>query len=130
MRDTKNCVAYDICKCYSHLMKSPNHDWLIMDFNACFEDFNGAESGIIKKGLYLIETAHTTLFKGDGIYSHNVVLKAKEEQIKWWSLSDEDSDRIERIEFKIIKVMYASRVLSKITEKINKIHESSKDDVA
>ncbi|KAJ1464166.1 hypothetical protein T484DRAFT_3647348, partial [Baffinella frigidus] len=112
MRDEKNCIAYDICKCYSHLMKSPSHDWLIMDFNACFEDFNGNN----KKGLYLIETDDTTLFKGDGLYSHNIVLKAKEEDIN----------------FRILKVMYASRVLPKdyITEKINKINDCLKDDVA
>jgi hypothetical protein len=115
MRDEKNCVAYDICKCYSHLMKSPSHDWLIMDFNACFEDFNAC-NGNIKKGLYLIKTDDTTLFKGDGIYSHNIVLKAKEEDIT----------------FRILKVMYASRVLTKnyITEKINKIDDCLKDDVA
>ncbi|KAJ1464828.1 hypothetical protein T484DRAFT_3641496, partial [Baffinella frigidus] len=111
MRDEKNCIAYDICKCYSHLMKTPNHDWLIMDFNACFEDFNGN----IKKGLYLIETSDTTLFKGDGIYSHNIVLKAMEECI----------------DFDILKVMYAFWVLPKdyVTEKINKINDCLKDDV-
>ena len=71
-------------------------------------------------------------FRGHGICSHNIVFKAKEEQIKWWSLSNEDSDIIKRIDFKIIKVMYASRVLPKdyITEKINKIDECLKNDVA
>jgi hypothetical protein len=82
-------IAYDINKCYSSIMYNPLEDWLLLDINNDWEDFNGD----IKLGLYYVETDDNLLFKGNNIYSSAMIKKAIKERIK----------------FKIIKVMYAKK---------------------
>lgn len=98
-----NLIAYDINKCYSSVMYDPLEDWILLDINNEWEDFNGD----LKLGLYYIETDDNLLFKGNNIYSLAIVKKAIEEKIN----------------FKIIKVIYANKTQDKklFTDIINDI---------
>lgn len=98
-----NLVAYDINKCYSSVMYQPLEDWILLDIADEWEDFNGD----LKLGLYYIETDDNLLFKGNNIYSLAIVKKAIEEKIN----------------FKIIKVIYANKTQNKnlFTDIINDI---------
>ena len=85
-------IAYDINKCYSSVMYNPLEEWILLDINDEWEDFKGD----FKLGLYYIETDDNLLFKGNNIYSLAIIEKA----IK------------EKIDFKIIKVIYAKKTQS------------------
>lgn len=98
-----NLIAYDINKCYSSVMYDPLEEWILLDINDEWEDFKGD----FKLGLYYIETDDNLLFKGNNIYSLAIVKKAIEEKIN----------------FKIIKVIYANKTQDKklFTDIINEI---------
>ena len=89
--ENDNLIAYDINKCYSSILYNPIEEWLLLDVNNDWEDYNNNDD--IKLGLYSIETDDNLLFKGNNIYSSSIVKKAIEENIK----------------FRIIKVLYADK---------------------
>lgn len=109
-----NLIAYDINKCYSSILYNPIEEWILLDVNNEWEDFNNNDD--IKLGLYFIETDDNLLFKGNNIYSSAIVKKAIEENIK----------------FRIIKVLYADKTQSKklfvdIIDEILKITNNDKE---
>jgi hypothetical protein len=90
-----NLICYDINKCYSSILYNPIEEWIILDIDNEWEDYNYGDK--IKLGLYYIETEDNLLFKGNNIYSSAIVKKAIEENIK----------------FRIIKALYAYKTQSK-----------------
>lgn len=107
-------IAYDINKCYSSILYNPIEEWILLDVNNEWEDFNDNDD--IKLGLYFIETDDNKLFKGNNIYSSSIVKKAIEENIK----------------FRIIKALYADKTQSKklfidIIDEILKITNNDKE---
>jgi len=95
INENDNLIAYDINKCYSSILYKPIEEWILLDVNNDWEDFNNDDD--IKLGLYSIETDDNLLFKGNNIYSSAIVKKAIEEKIK----------------FRIISVLYADKKQSK-----------------
>ncbi len=91
-----NLIAYDINKCYSSILYNPIEEWILLDVNNEWEDFDGDYNNI-KLGLYFIETDDNLLFKGNNIYSSSIIKKAIEEKIK----------------FRIINVLYPDKKQSK-----------------
>jgi hypothetical protein len=65
-------MAWDINKCYSACMYDPSEDWIRLDFNDTWEDYDGE----LKLGLYYVKTDDTTLFKKSGYYSTCIIKKA------------------------------------------------------
>jgi hypothetical protein len=65
-------MAWDINKCYSACMYDPSEDWIRLDFNDTWEDYDGE----LKLGIYYIKTDDTTLFKKSGYYSTCIIKKA------------------------------------------------------
>lgn len=107
-------IAYDINKCYSSILYNPIEEWILLDINNEWEDFNDNDD--IKLGLYFIETDDNKLFKGNNIYSSSIVKKAIEENIK----------------FRIVKALYADKKQSKnlfvdIIDDILKITNNDKE---
>ena len=108
-----SCIAYDINKCYSSIMYNPIEEWMLLDIDNDWIDWDGGE---IKLGLYYIETQDKLLFKGNNMYSSGIVKKAIEE----------------KIEFKITKVLYANKSQDKelfksIIDYILKISNNEKE---
>lgn len=71
--------AWDINKCYSSCMYKPSEDWIRVDYNDTWEDYDGN----LKLGLYYVETDDTTLFKQNGYYSTAIIKKAMSENIRF-----------------------------------------------
>ena len=90
-----NLIAYDINKCYSSILYNPIEEWILLDIDNDWEDYNYEDE--IKLGFYFIETDDNLLFKGNNIYSSSIVKKAIEENIK----------------FRIIKALYANKTQPK-----------------
>ena len=114
INDNENLICYDINKCYSSILYNPIEDWILLDVNNDWEDYNYNDD--IKLGLYYIETEDNLLFKGNNIYSSSIVKKAIEENIK----------------FRIIKALYADKRQSKnlfvdIIDEILKITNNNKE---
>lgn len=65
-------MAWDINKCYSACMYDPSEDWIRLDFNDTWEDYDGN----LRLGLYYLKTDDTTLFKKSGYYSTCIIKKA------------------------------------------------------
>ena len=110
-----NLIAYDINKCYSSILYNPIEEWILLDVNNEWEDFDGDYNNI-KLGLYFIETDDNLLFKGNNIYSSSIIKKAIEEKIK----------------FRIINVLYPDKKQSKnlfvdIIDDILKITNNEKE---
>jgi hypothetical protein len=74
-----NLMAWDINKCYSSCMNKPSEDWIRLDFNDSWEDYDGD----LKLGLYYIKTDDKTLFKQSGYYSTAIIKKAMTENIQF-----------------------------------------------
>lgn len=72
-------MAWDIIKCYSSCMYKPSEDWIRIDFNDTWEDYDGE----LKLGLYYLNTNDTTLFKKNGYYSTCIIKKAINEGINF-----------------------------------------------
>jgi hypothetical protein len=70
-------MAWDINKCYSACMNNPSEDWIRLDFNDTWEDYDGG----LKLGIYYLKTEDTTLFKKSGYYSTCIIKKAISEGI-------------------------------------------------
>jgi hypothetical protein len=72
-------MAWDIIKCYSSCMYKPSEDWIRLDFNDTWEDYDNE----LKLGLYYVKTNDTTLFKKNGYYSTCIIKKAIIEDINF-----------------------------------------------
>jgi hypothetical protein len=70
-------MAWDINKCYSACMYNPTEDWIRLDFNDTWEDYDGE----LRLGIYYLKTEDTTLFKKSGYYSTCIIKKAISEGI-------------------------------------------------
>jgi hypothetical protein len=75
--NTENLMAWDINKCYAYPMNKPSEEWIRLDFNDTWEDYDGE----LKLGLYYLKTDDTTLFKKCGYYSTAIIKKAMSENI-------------------------------------------------
>ena len=110
-----NLIAYDINKCYSSILYNPIEEWILLDINNEWEDFNGDYDNI-KLGLYYIKTEDNKLFKGNNIYSSAIIKKAI----------------YEGIDFNIISVLYPDKKENKnlfvnIIDEILKITNNEKE---
>jgi hypothetical protein len=110
-----NLIAYDINKCYSSILYNPIEEWILLDVNNEWEEFNGDYDNI-KLGLYYIQTEDNKLFKGSNIYSSAIIKKAIKENIK----------------FNIISVLYPDKKENKnlfvdIIDEILKITNNKKE---
>ena len=72
-QDMSDCVAYDLIKCYRNAMYNPLDEWIMLDFNDCWEDFNYKYWKNLPVGLYYIETNDTMLFKKSNVYSNTII---------------------------------------------------------
>jgi len=72
-------MAWDIIKCYSSCMYKPTEDWIRLDFNDIWEDYDNE----LKLGLYYVKTNDKTLFKQSGYYSTAIIKKAITENIEF-----------------------------------------------
>jgi hypothetical protein len=70
--EKSDLMAWDINKCYSACMYDPSEDWIRLDFNDTWEDYDGN----LRLGLYYLKTDDTTLFKKSGYYSTCIIKKA------------------------------------------------------
>ena len=111
-QDLKDCVAWDIIKAYCSCMYEPSEEWIVVDYNDTWEDYDGT----VKLGIYYITTEDTTLFKNNGYYTTSIVKKAFKENI----------------EFTIEKQLISSKKESKnlFTKIIDKVMEYSKGDTS
>jgi hypothetical protein len=77
--EKSDLMAWDINKCYSACMYDPSEDWIRLDFNDTWEDYDGN----LRLGLYYLKTDDTTLFKKSGYYSTCIIKKAIYEGIEF-----------------------------------------------
>ena len=73
----KDLTAWDIVKCYTSCMYEASEDWIRLDYNDTWQDYDGE----LKLGLYYVATSDTTLFKKSGYYSTCIIKKAISEGI-------------------------------------------------
>jgi hypothetical protein len=73
----KDLTAWDIVKCYTSCMYQASEDWIRLDYNDTWEDYDGE----LKLGLYYVKTNDNTLFKKNGYYSTCIIKKAISEGI-------------------------------------------------
>ena len=73
----KDLTAWDIVKCYTSCMYETSEDWIRLDYNDTWQDYDGE----LKLGLYYVATSDTTLFKKSGYYSTCIIKKAISEGI-------------------------------------------------
>ena len=69
--------AFDITKCYSSCLYAPSEEWIMIDYNDTWEDFDDE----IKLGIYYLITDDTLLFKKNGYYSTAIIKKGIQEGI-------------------------------------------------
>ncbi len=74
--DTSDCVAYDLNKSHRFCMYNPIEEWITLDFNDVWEDYDYKHE--LQSGLYYIETEDTTLFKKSNVYTRAKLLYARE----------------------------------------------------
>lgn len=70
-------IALDINKCYASCLKNPYDNWIKFDLEDTWEDYDG----VLKTGLYYVETDDLTLLHKTNIYSNKILEKAIEEKI-------------------------------------------------
>lgn len=111
-KSLKGCVAWDIIKCYCSCMYNPSEEWITIDYNDTWEDYDGE----IKLGIYYVKTNDNTLFKKSGYYTTAIVKKGFKEGIN----------------FKILKQLISSKTEKKdlFTKIIDKVVEYSKGDTS
>ena len=73
----QDLTAWDIIKCYSSCMYEPSEEWIQVDYNDTWEEYDGS----LKLGVYYVKTNDTTLFKKSGYYSTCIIKKAIQEDI-------------------------------------------------
>lgn len=71
-----NC--YDIGKCYTACVTNPYDNWIFLNFNDTWEEYDGE----LKTGLYFVETNDMTLMHGSNIYSNKIIQLAIDEGIE------------------------------------------------
>jgi hypothetical protein len=72
-------MAWDINKCHSSCIYHTSEDWIRLDFNDTWEDYDGD----LRLGLYYVKTDDTTLFKKSGYYTTCIIKKAIYEGIEF-----------------------------------------------
>jgi hypothetical protein len=77
VKHIKDLTAWDIVKCYTSCMYEASEDWIRLDYNDTWQDYDGE----LKLGLYYVATSDTTLFKKSGYYSTCIIKKAISEGI-------------------------------------------------
>jgi hypothetical protein len=113
--DTNNLMAWDIIKCYSSCMYKPTEDWIRLDFNDTWEDYDGE----LKLGLYYLKTDDNTLFKKNGYYSTAIIKKAIYEGINFEITKQlipshkEDNDMLTKIIDVVLKYSNGNTKISK-----------------
>lgn len=113
--DTNNLMAWDIIKCYSSCMYKPSEDWIRLDFNDTWEDYDGE----LKLGLYYLKTDDNTLFKKNGYYSTAIIKKAIYEGINFKITKQlipshkEDNDMLTKIIDVVLKYSNGNTKISK-----------------
>ena len=75
--NNQDLTAWDIIKCYSSCMYEPSEEWIQVDYNDTWEEYDGS----LKLGIYYVKTNDTTLFKKNGYYSTCIIKKAIQEDI-------------------------------------------------
>lgn len=73
--------AFDIIKSYSYSIYSNVNEFMIIEFNDNWEDYN--EGDAIEKGLYKVLTKDILLFRGNNIYTWKTIEKALDEGIEF-----------------------------------------------
>ncbi len=71
--------SIDINKCYRKCLYDPINDFMILDINDVWEDYNNDDD--ICNGLYIVETEDITLLKGNDVYSGAILKVAKDNNI-------------------------------------------------
>ena len=113
--DTNNLMAWDIIKCYSSCMYKPTEDWIRLDFNDTWEDYDGE----LKLGLYYLKTDDKTLFRKNGYYSTAIIKKAICEGINFEITKQlipshkEDNDMLTKIIDVVLKYSNGNTKISK-----------------
>lgn len=74
-----DAIAYDIEKCYSSLLKDPKDDWIVYDYKDEMEKYDG----VLKTGLYWVNTNDTTIFKKSNWYSNKLIEMANDFGIQY-----------------------------------------------
>ena len=113
--------SIDINKCYRKCLYDPINDFMILDINDVWEDYNNDD---LCNGLYIVETEDMTLLKGNDIYSGAILKVAKDNNIAF------------TIKKKLIPKRYVSKdkfklFIDTIMNKFDKcnIHEQIKEKI-
>ena len=75
--EDEDIKAVDITKCYGSCLYYPTEEWIVLDYNDTWEDYDG----VLKLGIYYITTRDTMLFKCSGYYSTAILKEAIKEGI-------------------------------------------------
>jgi hypothetical protein len=108
--------AVDITKCYSSCLYSPSEEWIIIDYNDTWENYDG----VLKLGIYYITTDDTMLFKCNGYYSTAIIKKAITEGIAFTILKQliptkkENKDLFSKIIDKVLIYSQGDTSISKL----------------
>lgn len=86
--------SIDINKCYRKCLYDPIDDFIILDINDIWENYNGED---LQNALYMVETNDMILLKGNDIYSGSILKVAQNNNI----------------DFKITKKLIPKRYVSK-----------------
>jgi hypothetical protein len=62
--------SFDINKCHTSIIENPSEEWIIFDFDARIENYDGGE---IVLGLYYVEADDKNLFTGNKLYASHVI---------------------------------------------------------
>jgi hypothetical protein len=79
IQDLKDCEAWDLIKDYASCLYEPSEEWIVIDYNDTWEDYDGE----LKLGIYYITTEDTMLFKKNGYYTTCKIKKALQESIEF-----------------------------------------------
>lgn len=73
-------TSIDINKCYRKCLYDPINDFMILDINDVWEDYNNED---LCNGLYIVETNDITLLKGNDVYSGAILQVARDNDISF-----------------------------------------------
>lgn len=80
MIKTGEAIGVDICKCYCDALYNPRERWIV--FNGK-EELQEYDKKPLTLGLYFVITDDMTLFHKSNWYSKQIIMKAKQESIKY-----------------------------------------------
>lgn len=80
MLQTGEAIGVDICKCYCDALYNPRERWIV--FNGK-EELQEYDKKPLTLGLYFVITNDMTLFHKSNWYSKQIIMKAKQEGIKY-----------------------------------------------